>query len=280
MEKILVPTDRSAESEKALAIAEVVARAQDAQLVLVRVLEPATAALPADDTAVDPRIFDEFAEAIERELRADLSRFEDDVRPRWPKVRSELLKGPVSAALLDYEAQERPDLVVMATHGRTGIVRFALGSVTDRLIRDGTAPVLVIRRASTSATDLARALLMLDGSSVAEEAIPVTEALAGRPVTSLTLFRAVAAPDARAAAMTYLEGVKARLNVPGVSVQLAVEVGEPRAVIQRAAGEADLVILCTHGRSGFDRLRHGSVAEHVMRELDKPALLVRARRTG
>ena len=44
----------------------------------------------------------------------------------------------------------------------------------------------------------------------------------------------------------------------------------------REVEQTDLVILCTHGRSGFDRLRHGSVAEHVMRSVDTPALLVRA----
>lgn len=62
----------------------------------------------------------------------------------------------------------------------------------------------------------------------------------------------------------------------GLETGTRVEVGWPQAVIEQAAREADLVILCTHGRGGLERLRHGSVAEHVVREVDRPALVVRA----
>jgi nucleotide-binding universal stress UspA family protein len=117
---------------------------------------------------------------------------------------------------------------------------------------------------------------MLDGSSVAEEVLPVVEALAGKPLTMVRLFRAVRDPKNREAALTYLQGVAARLAGRFTSVETVVEEGEPRHVVERAARDVDLVALCTHGRSGFDRLRHGSVAEFVTHEVDRPALLVRA----
>jgi len=276
MQKILVPTDRSADSEKALAVAQQIANAQSAEIVLVRVFEPAAAALPAADGAIDPNLLADLTQSLEDELTTDLQRLEEQVRARTPRVRSLVLTGPVPIVLLDCEAHEKPDLVVMASHGRTGLARFAFGSITARLVREGTVPVLVTRRSSGEGTTLERVLLLLDGSGLAEEAIPVVQALAGKPVRSVTLYRVVANPDDRGAAMNYLEGVAAHLSGAGVEVDCKVDVGDPRKDVDRAAEDADLVVLSTHGRSGFDRLRHGSVAEHVMRQLDKPALLVRA----
>jgi nucleotide-binding universal stress UspA family protein len=276
MQKILVPTDRSADSEKALAVAQQIAEAQNAEILLVRVFEPAAAALPAADGAIDPTLLAELTQSLEDELRADLSHLEERIRARTPRVRSLVLSGPVPIVLLDCEAQEKPDLVVMASHGRTGLARFAFGSITARLVREGSVPVLVTRRTSGEGTKLERVLLLLDGSGVAEEAIPAVKALAGKPVRSVTLYRVVANPDDRGAALNYLEGASAQFSSSGVEVTCKVDIGDPRKDVDRAAEDADLVVLCTHGRSGFDRLRHGSVAEHVMRQVDKPALLVRA----
>jgi nucleotide-binding universal stress UspA family protein len=117
---------------------------------------------------------------------------------------------------------------------------------------------------------------MLDGSSVAEEAVPMVKTLAGRPIENLKLYRAVDDPSERAAASSYLEAVSARLGAQALKIEIAVEVGNPTALARQAAEAADLVVLCTHGRGGFDRFRHGSVADRVVRETTKPVLLVRA----
>jgi nucleotide-binding universal stress UspA family protein len=58
---------------------------------------------------------------------------------------------------------------------------------------------------------------------------------------------------------------------------VVVDVGDPRQTIERVARDHDLVVLCTHGHGGIDRLRHGSVAEAVVRNIENPVLLVRAR---
>jgi nucleotide-binding universal stress UspA family protein len=164
----------------------------------------------------------------------------------------------------------------MATHGRTGLARFALGSVADRMVREGSVPVLLVRSATSTTTKLESALVMLDGSGVAEHMLPMVEQLAHTPLQSVTLFRVVADPDDLGAALKYLQGVTARLEPSGLHVAAVVDVGDPRRIVRKAASRLDLVILCTHGRSGFDRLRHGSVAESVLREVDRPTLLVRA----
>src|SRR5207253_2379404 len=125
--------------------------------------------------------------------------------------------------------------------------------------------VLVTRMASEPSDQLQRALVMLDGSGLAEEVLPLVSTLAGKPLQHLTLYRVVPEPGDRAAAATYLEGVAAGLGASGATTEIKVDLGDPRPNVERAATEVDLVILCTHGRGGFDRLRQGSVAEHVMR---------------
>ncbi len=275
MQKILVPTDGSGESEKALTIARQIASAQDAELLLVRVVEPMTTSLTAGGGEVSADAFEQFSQAVDDEAEAAMSQLAAKIGS-GVRVRTALLKGPVESALLDYEAEEKPDLVVMATHGRTGLARFALGSVTDRLIREGKVPVFVTRRSSEADAKIERALVMLDGSGAAEEALDVLRKLIGKPVRSILLYRVVRNSQDRGPAMTYLEGVAARLAAEGVETQCSVDIGEPRHDVERAAKDADFVVLCTHGRTGFDRLRHGSVAEYVMRHLEKPALMVRS----
>jgi nucleotide-binding universal stress UspA family protein len=179
--------------------------------------------------------------------------------------------------LLDLEQAEQPDLVVMATHGRTGLARFALGSIADRLVREGTVPVLLVRRATPVDATLETAVVMLDGSGLAEQALPTAEALMGKPLQSVTLFRSVSHSNDREAARTYLTTVAERFAGGSGGVQVIVDVGDPRHTIERVAHDHDLIILCTHGYGGFDRLRHGSVAEAVVRNVDNPVLLVRAR---
>jgi nucleotide-binding universal stress UspA family protein len=189
-----------------------------------------------------------------------------------------LLTGPVETALLEYENAERPDLVVLATHGRTGLARMAFGSVADRLVRDGVSPVLVVRRSSPATTVLRRALLMLDGSALAENAIPIVQELAGRPLLSLVLYRAVRNPQNRDTAHAYLEGMAERFASSDVEIEIIVDVGEKQPpMVAKAAADVDLIVLSTHGRGGFDRLRHGSVAAYVTHAVDKPVLLVRGR---
>lgn len=276
LQRILVPTDGSPESEKAIPIAAQIARAQGAELVVVRSIEPAPwlAAAGPEPAATD--VFEEMLETIEQEAQESLARIEADLQAQGLRARAETLHGSPAATLLDWEVAHEPDLLVMATHGRSGLARFTMGSVTDRLVREGQTPVLVVRRSSPAATTLHRALVTLDGSGLAEEALPMVETLAGKPLESVILLRVVADARDQGPAMTYLEGVANRLSRLLLKTEAVVDVGAPTLAIERVARTVDLVIVCTHGRGGFDRLRHGSVAEHVVREVETPALLVRA----
>ncbi len=278
MRSILVPTDGSALSARAVPVAEAIARAQGAEIVLVRVVEPWNTSGLGFESYVTSDVYDEMQEALEIAAQQDLAMMVERIKARGGPARSVVFSGVPGAGLLDSEEAVQPDLVVIASHGRSGLVRFALGSVTERLVRAGNAPVLVVQASSATDSPLGSALVPLDGSSLAELALPMVEGLAGKPIRQVRLLRAVNRSDEIAPAQEYLEQVARRLGVMGIDVTVDVAIGEPVPAIAEAATGADLVVLATHGRGGFDRLRHGSVAEQVTRDAHTPVLLVRANR--
>jgi nucleotide-binding universal stress UspA family protein len=246
-------------------------------VVVVRVIEPHVWNYTGAEAPIDPGTYETLVRAIEEQAGVELAHAQERLAAQSVQARGLIPQGYAASELLDLEQAERPDLVVMATHGRTGIARFALGSVADRLVREGTVPVLLVRRATPLDARLETAVVMLDGSGVAEQALPVVEELMGKPLQSVTLFRTVADPDDREAARTYLTAVASRMAGLSGSVRVVVDVGDPHHTVERVARDHDLIILCTHGHGGFDRLRHGSVAEAVVRNIENPVLLVRAR---
>jgi nucleotide-binding universal stress UspA family protein len=273
LERIMVPTDGSTESEQALTIARQVAAAQGAEVLLVQIVPYPL--LLDNYSIVSADVYQQVLDATAEEARVNLGRLKADFEEQGVRATAMFLRGSVAACLLDAEQEHKVDLVVMATHGRSGLARFALGSVADRMVREGTSPVLIARNADGEAS-LKTALLMLDGSGVAEEAVTMVEVLARRPLERVKLFRAVDDPDDRNAAATYLQAVSARLAAAGLETEVTVDLGDPISLVRRAAQGTDLVVLCTHGRGGVDRFRHGSVADRVVREAEKPVLLVRA----
>ncbi len=148
-----------------------------------------------------------------------------------------------------------------------------------------------------------RVLVPLDGSPLAEAALPHAVAVAGRFGAALTLMQVVttlpmaAAVDAGAAAgaeammsvdaleaseeaaQEYLGELSRRPEVEGIQIRRKVVRGRPAREIARAAQEegVDLIVMSTHGRSGLGRLVFGSVADQVLRESGIPILLVRPR---
>lgn len=284
---ILVPLDRSERAERALPVAERLAAAFGSTLLLVQVSEPVATAWDFPGQAVAPHVYNELAR-IEDELRTEyLERVASEVRGRGLNVATHGMRGSPAPMLLDYAEAERVDLIVMASHGYGGVERFAFGSVTDRLLRHGKAPVLVVRPWGDEKRylSLSRAIVPLDGSATAEVALSMAKLLAGDPLHKVTLLRVVD-PDMPSgeseAARSYLHTVRERLTAEleghGCAADDLVLYGRVAdQILDRANDEYDLVILATHGRTGAARWALGSVADRVLRGAHTPLLLVHAR---
>lgn len=310
---MLVPLDGSTVAEQALPIAARLALAHGSTILLAHVTPQLTWAFSVPGGFATPDMFAALLAAEDRDAHDYLERAVARLESNGLRVWTLAVRGDPVATLLDLVRQTPADLVVMTTHGRTGLERFALGSVADRLVRAGTAPVLLLRncgafetatpidrrsvtgdssqRASSDhaiqnsgATKLSCAHIPLDGSALAESAFEVAAKLAGAPLQSIVLVRAVVGNSgSRTADEAHDYLVEARLRLvsklpPGVCpVSTRVLFGSAAdAICDEAEKDADIVLMATHGLTGARRWMVGSVADRVLHVVPVPLLLVRA----
>lgn len=281
---IMVPLDGSPLAERALPYAESLARASGARLALVRATR--ARALPGQKPG-------EARMAPMEEAAAYLEQSARRIAGRGLTVDTGVTYAGAVEGLMDEVDFRRPDLIVMATHGRGGLGRLALGSVAGGLVARTTVPVLLIRAAHTAdpaqpLTGGPKILVPADGSVFAEEALPLAAGLADLLGGELLLLRAIspsegpAGGEERAEARIYLDGLAARFASTGRRISCEIRAGAPAAAIA-AAGRDDgaaLVVIATHGRGGLGRLALGSVADAVLHQGDAPLLLVRPSAPG
>ncbi|HEY1391588.1 MAG TPA: universal stress protein [Ktedonobacterales bacterium] len=284
--RILVPLDGSELAAKALPVAEGLCRQLSARLDLVSVLTPTVLPyvgggpyIPGD---VYTRIEVERAQEVEKYLASTAT----EMRQRGITIQAHLRRGDPASGVLDSAQELGTMLIVMTTHGRTGLARFALGSVADRLVRGGVAPVLLIRSfpEPVHGQDLSHALIPLDGSPLAETPVfSLVPRLAGAVLRTITLLR-VADPrdgqDGRQMCENYLAAVRQRLVDRLGDRDCAISVlvrnnKNPAASIVEASqdGECDLVLMATNGEAGIGRLAFGGVTDRVLRDGKIPLLL-------
>lgn len=138
--RILLPLDGSSLAERALPHAVAQAERFQAELVLLRVLEPLSELLGK----TSPVIAD--AEARTREMARDyLERVADRVRKQGVSVRVDAIEGRPHHAIVEYVQTNEVDLIVICARGRSGMSRWLMGSVADRVIRGADVPVLLVR---------------------------------------------------------------------------------------------------------------------------------------
>jgi nucleotide-binding universal stress UspA family protein len=287
---ILVPLDGSALAERALPMAMTLAQAMRARVILMRAAS-ASVFPGADPTEAQ-------CQAVE-EAQAYLSAQATGLSEQGLRVEVAVPYGDAAESILLEIGLHSADLVVMCTHGRSGLGRWIYGSVAERVLARSPAPVLLVHPSGEVARfgpepAGASLLVPLDGSAFAEIALPHAATLARVFGGTILLMRAV--PQLAAAyiypavglvqesleedcreAESYLGEVAQRLRSEGFSVQTAVQEGWPASIIvcRGAESGSKLIVMATHGRTGVVRLLLGSVALEVVRRSALPVLLVR-----
>jgi nucleotide-binding universal stress UspA family protein len=275
-QQIMVPLDGSELAERALPCAERLGVATGATLHLVQVVELVPPQTGGFELAyLSGSIHADLVAQETRQATTYLDKMRERVAARGVHVRTERMVGYAAATLLDYERAAGIDLVVMCSHGRSGLARFALGSVAERLLHHGTAPVLLVRPFGATVT-LQHAVVPLDGSERAEEGLRTVDQLAHDVVHEVTLLRVIGAAQEGPEAERYLDAVARWLTQEHLACRRRVEQGDPAETIVEVAGTDKLVVMATRGRSGFIRWALGSVADRVAHGGPAAALLVRA----
>lgn len=299
LRSILVPLDGSQFSEQAIPLAAEIARRSGAVLRIARVHQtPATWATAMELPQINAEVDQELRERELAYLASITGRMTQNERVR---ARSTLLDGPVAEALESYANTVDVDLIVMSTHGRNALGRFWLGSVADKMTRRSRVPVLLVRPGEGGKVPVPRIerfLIALDGSSFAEASLEWALALGSLFGAEYELLTAVPGSEGlldtdmvdgmpallelereeQEAAERYVQGVESRLREAGHKVSSRVISGS--AVHIAIASQAkdlgvDAIAMATHGAGGFERWLVGSVTDRVVRESDRPVLVVR-----
>lgn len=211
-------------------------------------------------------------------------------------VDTQLVEGQPHEAITEYATEIGSDLIVMGRHGRSGVRERLLGTVTDRVLRHTSVPVLTVPgEDSESATGgtYANILLTTDGSENAEQAAPYGEDIAQHFEATLHLLNVV---DVQAEAGAFSAGGVSedfieRLETEGqetidrlaqhiddadVTVQESVVRGTSDEAIAAYTAEngIDLIVMASEGESNLASQSLGSVTDRVLRTVDVPVLVV------
>jgi nucleotide-binding universal stress UspA family protein len=228
-------------------------------------------------------------------------------------VKGELRGSPTlitnaAAEILDFAEKEKVSLIIMATHGRSGISRWTMGSTANKVAQASRCSLLLIRAGSVvpRKVSLDKILVTLDGSKPSEAVLPYIEALAPRLKSRVSLLNVVEPlyhvypysdgvgyygsagvvrvpyteeemRPTKDVAEKYLVDINDKLSTKGVRSSYVLRTGSPGEEIIKAEEEMrpDMVAMSTHGHSGFGRWSHGSVADKVLHAGTTPLLLVR-----
>lgn len=145
VKKILVPVDFSQHSTDAIATAADLSAMYRAPMTVMHVHQPLNLGLPDGFTSYTPIQFDELQTALKRQLQEVQREAE---RAGAFAVDAQLLQGSVAFEIVDYAKKEGYDLIVIGTHGHTGLKHLLLGSVAERVVRLAPCPVLSLRTAA------------------------------------------------------------------------------------------------------------------------------------
>jgi nucleotide-binding universal stress UspA family protein len=285
--RILVPLDGSELAEKALPVAEGLCRQLSAQLDLVSILQLAVIPYVGGEPYIPGDVYTRIDAERRQEIEKYLASTAAKTRERGIATQTHIDRGDPASGVLDKAKEHGTMLIVMTTHGRTGLMRFALGSVADRVVRGGVAPVLLVRSfpEPTHGQDLSHALIPLDGSPLAEAPVfSLVPQLAGTVLRTITLLRVADPRDGEAGRQVcedYLTAIRQRLVDHLVDRDCAISVlvrsgKNPAASIVEASqdGECDLVLMATHGEAGIGRWAFGGVTDRVLRDGKAPLLLM------
>jgi nucleotide-binding universal stress UspA family protein len=301
--RMLVPLDGSELAEVVFTYAKELAGRLDLDLTLFHVCTPEEQELASMHRAYVERAVETIRQQSEAVQQMTQS------RGKAIKTVGELAVGHPANEILRYADENDIDIILMATHGRSGVGRWAMGSVADKVLRVSKVPVWLARAAIPEEVLYdkwpSRTLLVpLDGSESAESVLPHAEALAkqrGAELVEVVLIRVCEPPfitvDYPEATMRltweehvkhiksafktgcerYLQGVAKRFSDAGLKVRSEVLLGEPADEIISYATKSpfNLIAMSTHGRSGPKRWAYGSVTDKVLHGVTSPIFLVR-----
>ncbi len=296
--KILVPLDGSKTAEKVLPYARYLAGKFKVPVELLAVVDIAEVASHMASEKV--RFLDTIIDDAIRRLTSYLGSVATTFA--GTDVRCSVEKGKAEDMIIEKAATDKAMLITMATHGRSGLNRFLLGSVAEKVLRGMVNPLLLIRATEEAKSEgeamLKSIIVPLDGSELAEGVLPMAAGMAKKLDLEVELFRTYHIPynvyggdegfyagnyeellaGVRDEAAQYLDKKAADLKNLGVAKITCVTkegLAADEIILLGQKTPDNLIAMSSHGRSGVKRWVLGSVAESVVRHCGDPVLITR-----
>jgi nucleotide-binding universal stress UspA family protein len=275
--KVVVPLDGSPLAEVALPYAEEVAGKIDSDIILLTVL--------ASEETEEYRSHYQYLSKMEDITRRQVDKYHNSMGDNGITVGTATRVGNTAEGILDYVNNGSLNLIVMATHGHSGISRWAIGSVADKVVRGTSRQPLLLIRAKGAHPDvrakriLKKALVPLDGSAESEAVIPFISELALSLDMELTLLRVIPKTNHTfSITEEYLQNWGTQLEERGIFARYEVKVGSAAECIIDLADElaSDMVAMSTRGQTALNIWPLGSVAQKVLLGGNTPLLLIKA----
>ena len=303
MTTILVPVDGSTLAHEAIPYARSLLRPDD-RLLLVRVV-PLAESIAAAMTGSVIASEDEVSAMWKQAADGELAEAAGQAGIAADRIETEVAVGDPAEQIVATAQAKPAEMIVMASHGRGAIGRAIFGSVADRVAHTATVPVMLVRP-SKDHTDrpdfhVARVVVPLDGSALAEEALPVAKRISTQLAVPIHLVRAIdpvsalpmapsvtpvapVSPEIATQIMNEIEAeakgslatVERKLAGDGFTATAELLEGSPFFAIADALKPGDVLVMTSHGRTGVRRWLMGSVAEKLVREAPAPVVIVPA----
>ena len=296
--KILVPLDGSKTAEKVLPYARYLAGKFKVPVELLAVVDIAEVA--THTVSEKARFLDTIIDDAVRRLTSYLGSVATTFA--GTDVRCLVEKGKAEDTIVEKAATDKAMLITMATHGRSGLNRFLLGSVAEKVLRGMANPLLLIRATEEAKSEgeamLKSVIVPLDGSELAEGVLPMAAGMAKKLDLEIELFRTYHIPynvyggeegsyvenyeellaRVRDEAAQYLDKKAAdlkKLGITKVSCVTKEGLAADEIILLGQKTPDNLIAMSSHGRSGVKRWVLGSVAEAVVRHCGDPVLITR-----
>jgi nucleotide-binding universal stress UspA family protein len=282
IQSILCPVDFFPASLQAAAYAIELARKCNARLDFLHVVLPV---LYNDEDY--PLNVSEIIGSMERESAREMKKLETKAGGAGVKVTTAIRSGDVQNELLSAIRNSKTDVLVMGTHGRRGVEKWYLGSVTERMMRRSPIPVLAVhawKRPGNAVKTLRRILVTTDLSEGTADALNYALLLARASQARVILMhvleemRALTSEEYRGALAKRLRGDLEKLIPADArdSCEVRIDSGTAYYTILKTLRKEniDLVVMNTHGKGMLDRAILGSTSERVVRGAKCPVMLI------
>jgi nucleotide-binding universal stress UspA family protein len=306
---MLVPLDGSKLAEETFPYARELAGRLDLDIDFLHVCGP----LESELLSMSQMYVDKMAEAVRGQIQKIQATTVGKKAARPIEVKSKVVTGYPSEEILKYAEENKIDIILMATHGASGVRRWALGSVAYQVLHASKVPVWLVRSGIPQEVIYDKwpqrtILVPLDGSKLAESALPHAEALAKqRGVQAIdVLLLSIYAPSinpvvyyfptdypptvplqyadfvqqeieqAKERCQKYLKNIAGQLISKGIQVRTECIMGEAAEEIVKYANKNpfQVIVMASHGRSGLRHLTFGSIAERILLESNIPIFLI------